>query len=200
MDASTDVAAFILAGGKSTRMGTDKAFVEYERRTLLATALEVARSVTPDVRIVGNRQKFSPYASVVQDIFCDCGPLAGIHAALRASVSELHLMLAVDMPFISRDFLNYLIGQARNMPHVSAVVPRSDGRLQPLCSIYRAAFADAAESALHAGQYKIGRLFEHVPTRVIEQEQFEAVGFSSALFRNFNTPAEVSGTEVSDSV
>jgi molybdopterin-guanine dinucleotide biosynthesis protein A len=192
MEASTDVAAFILAGGKSTRMGTDKAFVEYQGRTLLATALDVARSVTADVRIVGSRQKFSPQAPVVEDRFCDCGPLAGIHAALRASVSELNLMLAVDMPFVSRDFLNYLIGQARNAPAALVVVPRSDGRRQPLCSIYRLEFAAAAESALRAGQYRIDRLFEQVPTRVIEQQELESAGFSAAIFRNLNTPAEVS--------
>src|ERR1700693_1743475 len=56
-----DVAVFILAGGKSTRMGTDKAFVDYEGRTLLARALDLARSVTPHVRIVGSPGKFAPF-------------------------------------------------------------------------------------------------------------------------------------------
>ncbi len=79
------VAAFILAGGKSTRMGTDKAFVEYDGRILLERALSLARSVTPDVRIVGSQEKFAPFAPVVEDIFRDCGPLGGIHSALRSS-------------------------------------------------------------------------------------------------------------------
>src|ERR1700674_299348 len=94
MDASPDVTAFILAGGKSTRMGADKAFVEYEGRTLLARTLDLARSVTAEVFIVGSKQKFAPFAPVVEDVFCDCGPLGGIHAALRASHTELNLMLA----------------------------------------------------------------------------------------------------------
>jgi molybdenum cofactor guanylyltransferase len=194
MYASNNVGAFILAGGKSTRMGSDKAFVEYEGRALLATALDIARSVMENVRIVGSRQKFSSYAPVVEDIFCDCGPLAGIHAALRASASELNLMLAVDMPFVSGEFLNYLIGQARTAPEAMVVVPRSDGRRQPLCALYRTEFAAVAESALRAGQYRIDRLFEQVPTRVIEQNELESAGFSSAIFRNLNTPAEVGGT------
>ena len=100
MDGSPAVTAFILAGGKSTRMGTDKAFVEYDGRTLLARALDLARSVTPDVRIVGSAEKFAPFAPVVEDIFCDCGPLGGIHAALRSSPTELNVMLAVDTPFV----------------------------------------------------------------------------------------------------
>ncbi len=113
---SHDVTVFILAGGKSTRMGVDKAFVEYDGRTLLARALDLARSVTPDVSIVGGPEKFAPFAPVVEDIFRDCGPLGGIHAALRSSLTELNLMLAVDTPFISWAFLQYLISQARVRP------------------------------------------------------------------------------------
>ena len=69
-------------------------------------ALDLARSVTFDVRIVGSQEKFAPFAPVVEDIFPDCGPLGGIHAALRASSTELNMMLAVDMPFVSWDFCN----------------------------------------------------------------------------------------------
>src|SRR6267378_5266072 len=79
-----DVTAFILAGGKSTRMGTDKAFAALDGRTLLARALDLARSVAPDVRVVGDAAKFAAFAPVVEDVFRDCGPLGGIHAALRA--------------------------------------------------------------------------------------------------------------------
>ena len=99
--ASADIAAFILAGGKSTRMGTDKAFVTLDGRTLLARVLEVAHSVTRDVRIVGDAAKYAVFAPVVEDVFRDCGPLGGIHAALRASQAELNLILAVDVPFVS---------------------------------------------------------------------------------------------------
>jgi molybdopterin-guanine dinucleotide biosynthesis protein A len=97
-----DVSAFILAGGKSTRMGADKAFVEYEGRTLLARALDLTRSVVSGVWIVGSKQKFAALAPVVEDVFRDCGPLGGIHAALLGSFTELNLMLAVDMPFVPR--------------------------------------------------------------------------------------------------
>jgi molybdenum cofactor guanylyltransferase len=187
----SDVAAFILAGGRSSRMGTDKAFVEYDGRTLLARALDLARSVTPDVRIVGSPEKFAPFAPVVEDIFCDCGPLGGIHAGLRSSLTELNLMLAVDTPFVSWAFLQYLIGQARGAPEAAAVVPRDSGGWQPLCAIYRREFADAAESALRAGQNRIDSLFEAARTRIIEREELEGAGFSRAIFRNLNTPEEL---------
>ena len=185
------VSAFILAGGKSTRMGTDKAFVDYDGRTLLARALDLARSVMADVRIVGSREKFAAYAPVVEDGFRDCGPLAGIQAALWASSSELNLMMAVDMPFVSREFLQYLIGQARNTPEADVVVPLADGRRQPLCAVYHATFAAVAENSLRVGQYRIDRLFDHVRTRVIAPDELAGAGFSPAIFRNLNTPEEL---------
>ena len=186
-----DVTISILAGGKSTRMGTDKAFLNFEGRTLLARSLDLARSVSSDVRIVGSRDKFAPFAPVVEDIFRDCGPLSGIHAALRASQAEINLMLAVDMPFVSRAFLEYLIEQARAAPDAIVVVPRCEGSRQPLCAIYRREFAAAAEDALRAGRYRIDSLFESVRTRVIEQAELEKAGFASNIFRNLNTPEEL---------
>jgi molybdopterin-guanine dinucleotide biosynthesis protein A len=186
-----DVTAFILAGGKSTRMGTDKAFVECGGRTLLARALDLARSVTPEVRIVGSPEKFAPFAPVVEDIFRDCGPLGGIHAALRSSSTELNLMLAVDTPFVSWAFLQYLISHARATPDAAVVVPESAERRQPLCAVYRRKFADAAENALRSGQNRIDRLFDLVETRTITGEELNVAGFSSGIFRNLNTPEEL---------
>jgi molybdenum cofactor guanylyltransferase len=191
MDGSPEVTAFILAGGKSTRMGTDKAFVEYDGRTLLARALDLARSVTPDVRIVGSSEKFAPFAPVVEDIFRDCGPLGGIHAALRTSLTDLNVMLAVDTPFVSRAFLQYLISQARATPDATVVVPVSEKRRQPLCAVYRRGFAHAAENALRSGQNRIDRLFDLVETRTITEEELIGAGFSSGIFRNLNTPEEL---------
>jgi molybdenum cofactor guanylyltransferase len=191
MDGSRDVTGFILAGGKSTRMGSDKAFVEFEGRTLLARALDFTRSLTPDVCIVGSQEKFASFAPVVEDVFHDRGPLAGIHAALRASPTELNLMLAVDMPFVSLAFLQYLLGEARTAADASVVVPRSEGRWQPLCAVYRRRFADAAEKALLAERNKIDPLFHASKTRVIDEEELERSGFSSSIFRNLNTLDEL---------
>jgi molybdopterin-guanine dinucleotide biosynthesis protein A len=188
--AITAISAFILAGGKSTRMGADKAFVELNGRTLLSSALDIACAVAKDVRIVGSPEKFAKYAPVVEDIFRDCGPLGGIHAALRGSHSEFNLMLAIDMPFVTSSFLRYLTAEAAIAPEV-AVVPRCGGRLQPLCAVYRPEFFHAAETALTAGQNKIGKLFEIVSTRVIEEDEMARSGFPPALFRNLNTTEEL---------
>lgn len=191
IERASDLSAFILAGGKSTRMGTDKAFVEFEGRTLLARALDLARSVSSKVRIAGSGEKFAPFGPVVEDIFRDRGPLGGIHAALQASATELNLMLAVDMPFVPQEFLEYLVGQARATRNADVVVPQSDGGLQPLCATYRKTFAAAAENALHAGRNRIDLLFDVVPTHVIEEQEWEAAGFSRDIFRNLNAPEDL---------
>jgi molybdopterin-guanine dinucleotide biosynthesis protein A len=190
-DSSPSVAAFILAGGKSTRMGMDKAFVKLDGQTLLARSLDLARSVTLDVRVVGSPEKFTEFAPVVSDIFLDRGPLGGIHAALRASQADLNLMLAVDMPALAATFLKYLIEQARTAASAAAVVPRDNGRWQPLCAIYRRKFADAAETALLAGQNRIDALYSQIEVRAIEQEEWMREGLFSAIFHNLNTPEEL---------
>jgi molybdopterin-guanine dinucleotide biosynthesis protein A len=186
-----DVAAFIMAGGKSSRMGVDKAFLDFNGHTLLARALELARSITHEVCIVGSREKFASYAPVMEDVFPGHGPLGGIHAALRSSASDLNLMLAVDAPFVSRALLQYLTGEAHHAPEAAVVVPSCNGHRQPLCAIYRREFAKAAEKALIAGDNRIDVLFDTVKSRVIEEEELEQAGFSAALFCNLNTPEDV---------
>jgi molybdenum cofactor guanylyltransferase len=186
-----DAAVFILAGGKSTRMGRDKVFVSLDGKTLLARALEVARLVTADVRIVGDAAKFGAFAPVVEDVFRECGPLGGIHAALRASAAELNLMLAVDLPFVSRALLEYLITRARSADAI-VTVARAGGRWQPLCAIYRREFVDVAEKALRQGRYKIDSLFDAPRTQAIEEDELKGRGFSAKMFRNLNTLEELS--------
>lgn len=186
-----DLSVFILAGGNSTRMGTDKAFVQLEGRTLLARVLDVARSLTAQVHIVGDRAKFAPFAPVVEDLFPGCGPLAGIHAALRVSQTDLNVILAVDIPFVSLALLQLLVTRAKSSPSATVTVPRANGGLQPLCAVYRRDFADVAEQALSVGRNKIDALFEQTTTLIIQEEELETAGFAPRIFRNLNTPEEV---------
>lgn len=192
MDAVLDVTAFILAGGKSTRMGRDKAFIDLDGRTLLSRAFELVHSVTPNLRIVGSSEKFAAFAPVVvEDVFSGRGPLGGIHAALQSSSTDLNLMLAVDTPFVTAAFLRYLIDQARNTPQAMVVVPRAGGNWQPLCAVYRRQFMTGAEDALSAGRNKIDRLFHDVRIKTIREKEMRNAGFSENMFRNLNTPEEL---------
>ena len=192
MDWNGDVSVFILAGGKSMRMGTDKAFAQLGGRTLLARMLDAARSLTSNVYIVGDPAKYAPIAAVVEDIFPGCGPLSGIHAALRSSSTDLNVVLAVDTPFVSLALLQFLVTRARNSPASSVTVARANDGLQPLCAVYRREFADPAEEALRAGRYKIDALFDPASTQIIGEQELETAGFSPLIFRNLNTPDELS--------
>jgi molybdopterin-guanine dinucleotide biosynthesis protein A len=194
---------FVLAGGKSSRMGTgvDKAFLEFGGQTLLDRALTVMSEVCDSVRVVGDPARFTKYGSVksgsskfesvVTDIFPGCGPLAGIHAALMASPAELNLMLAVDMPFVSRELLAFLFADAEDKDnHAIITVPRSAKGLQPLCAVYRREFSTVAEEALRAGKYKVDAAFSGAHIRVIEESELAAAGFSERNFFNLNTPED----------
>jgi molybdopterin-guanine dinucleotide biosynthesis protein A len=162
------VAAFILAGGKRTRIGVDKAFIALDGRTLLARALGLARLLTQDVRIVGEAEKFRAFAPAVEDVFPGCGPLGGIHAAL----------------------LPFLLTRAHSSG-ATVTVARAGGGWQPLCGVYRREFADVGEKALREGRCKVDALFDDARTLAIGEEELEAAGFSASVFRNLNTREEL---------
>ncbi len=182
--------AFILAGGKSTRMGTDKAFVEFEGETLLAHALLKAKTVATQVRIVGPREKFELYGPVIEDVFPERGPLGGIHAALETTPTDLNLVLAVDMPYVTTDFLKYLADQARATDAL-VTLPRADGQWQPLCAVYRRAFLELVQPALEAGRNRIDALFQPEVLRVIDETELTEGDFDAAMFHNLNRPEDV---------
>ena len=184
-----NLTAFVLAGGKSTRMGRDKALLEFQGETLLTHAVKLARSVTPEVRIIGNAKKFAPWGDVVEDIYPEHGPLGGIHAALAGTATEVNLVLPVDMPLLDAGFLAFLIHKATGNPAM-ATVPRTAGRLHPLCATYRKQFVDIAKRSLEANRNKIDALFTEVLTQIIEEEEIVQNGFSPSLFRNVNTPED----------
>jgi molybdenum cofactor guanylyltransferase len=184
-----NVAAFVLGGGKSSRMGNDKAFLELGGRTLVSRALGLAASVAGRVAIVGASTKFMSLARVVEDVFPGQGPLAGIHAALSETDAAFNLMLAVDLPFLEKNFLLYLISQASRGSAV-ATVPKTQHGWQPLCAVYRREFAATAERALRAGKNKIDPLFRQVETRMVSEQEMSSLNFSESMFRNLNTPEE----------
>jgi molybdopterin-guanine dinucleotide biosynthesis protein A len=190
MDQKPSRAAFILTGGRSSRMGTDKALLNFGAQTLIERALTVVATVCTQVAIVGDPAKFSCCGTVIEDVYRGAGPLAGIHAALLQSSAELNLMLAVDMPFVSQALLEFLFACAAGTGAL-VTVPRTGRGFQPLCAVYRTDFATAAERALRAGKNKIDAVFAGLPIRVVEDNELEAAGFSVRLFLNVNTPEDL---------
>jgi len=184
-----DVAAFVLAGGKSSRMGRDKAFLQLDGRTLLERAIDLAHTISEAVRIVGAHEKFATYGPVVEDVYAGRGPLGGIHAALSHTNSALNLMLAVDLPFIRADFLKYMVQCAKDAGAV-VTVPKTAGGYHPLCGVYTRDFVPIAEAALKEERNKIDALFRETRTHVINEADLEKFAFDAAMFENLNTPED----------
>jgi molybdenum cofactor guanylyltransferase len=191
------VTAFILAGGRSSRMGSDKALLSFGGHTLLERALQTAAPVAERCVIVGPRERYAAFGEVIEDVYVGCGPLAGIHAALGASNSDLNLMLSVDMPLMTSGFLCWLLQRARAAEEL-IVVPDALGGLQPLCAVYRRQVRGIAEQALQKGDYKIGKLFALVPTRYLSEQEITASGFSITIFRNVNSREEFEELAISE--
>ncbi len=182
-------AGFLLAGGKSSRMGADKAFLDFGGGTLLDRALGVLKSACGSVTIIGDPAKFAVAGPVIADVFPGCGPLAGIHAALVNSRAELNVILAVDMPYVSAELVGFLLGAAEDSGAI-VTVPRTRAGFQPLCAVFRRDFAATAEQALREGNYKIDATFAGVRLRIVEELELAATGFSEKNFLNINTPED----------
>ena len=187
MAAMSSVAAYIVVGGRSSRMGRDKAHLVIGGKTLLEHALATAAQVAGSAAIAGPRQRYG--AGAVEDIYPGQGPLAGIHAALTHSTAELNLILAVDTPFVTPDFLRFLVEEAERTK-ATVTVPFVAERYHPLCAVYRREFAQAAEKALQAGHNKIDALFCQVSVHEIKEAEFVGLAFDARMFDNLNTPED----------
>ena len=184
-----DLSAFVLAGGRSSRLGRDKALLPFGDRNFLQIALDNARAVCPDPVVVGARSLYASYGPVIEDRIPGCGPLSGIHAALTTTQAEVNLIVSVDMPLMSSDFLRWLLQTAATCDEL-AIVPEAQGRTQPLCSVFRRGALAEVERVLRTGEYKVDRLFSIVPTRFVLETEWRDAGFLPDIFRNVNTPAE----------
>src|SRR5688572_27856914 len=125
--------AFILAGGASSRMGTDKAQLLLENQTFVERIADTLLTVTNSIRLVGGRE-YSKLQTVA-DGYPQWGALGGLHAALAACRSEWAIVVACDLPFVTSELFSYLAAQ--RMDHDAIVPIQEDGRPQPLAALYR---------------------------------------------------------------
>jgi len=185
----SDVTGFVLAGGKSSRMGTDKALLSLNGVSLLQQTKAILERVCEKAFILGSRQLYSAYGECCEDIYANCGPLSGIHAALLNSSTPYSLVTAVDTPFISADFFRYMIDRAIE---ASAIVtaPRIGGVVQPACAVFSRDFLPIAEAALKSGNYKVEPTFPPERTLLISEAELAPFAKAAEMFENLNTPED----------
>jgi molybdenum cofactor guanylyltransferase len=170
-------------------MGADKALLSLGSENLLQRALRIVAALCLNPIIVGDPVRYASFGEVIEDRVPGCGPLGGIHAALSTTGSQRNLILSVDMPLMTTEFLGWLLEQSVNGTQF-ATVPRPAGRIQPLCAVYRREMLPVLEQALAAGEYKVDRVFTQVPTRYLSDSEIRAAGFSEDIFSNVNTPED----------
>lgn len=156
-----EIGGYVLAGGKSSRMGRDKALMELAGKPLIRHAVKKLRRVCIDVRILGGNEELAEFAPIVGDTHADCGPMSGMEAGLRHSIFEWNLFMAVDMPFVPSAFLFDWVRRAlsarRNEAFGAARVQMFEhgGKPQPgLCLLHRDV-APFLTDALEHEQYKL---------------------------------------------
>jgi molybdenum cofactor guanylyltransferase len=184
-----DLTGFVLAGGRSLRMGRDKAQIPWGSGTMLSSAVVQMKQVTSHVFIVGALETQNARAPVLADTTPGLGPMGGIHAALTHSETEWNLVLAVDLPLITADFLATIVKHCGGA--TVAVVPKVHGQLQPLCAAYHRAILPEVERALASGELSIHRLLERLSTRIIEEADLITGGFHPGMLLNVNTPEDL---------
>ena len=184
------ISGAILIGGKSRRMGRDKALLQLRGRPLVSRVCEAVGQVTDELLLVG--------ATAERDIGCPGkrvadtgpgkGPLVGIRTALSAARYDYCLVVACDMPFLSIDLLHYMRGQARGW---DVVVPRSRDGLEPMHAIYSRSCLEPIAAMLETNELCPLDLFPSVHTRYIALEEITAFHHGELSFFNVNTPADL---------
>ncbi|HEY3741300.1 MAG TPA: molybdenum cofactor guanylyltransferase [Bryobacteraceae bacterium] len=151
-------AGFVLAGGRSRRMGRDKALLEFASQTLVEAIAAQVRDAAGSVTLLGDPARYGHLGlAVVPDIIPGQGPLSGLHAALETSREDYVLLVACDMPNVEAGFLRTLLRTAFQN-EAKCVVARTSHGLEPLCAVYhRSTRADVAR-ALGEGRLRIREL------------------------------------------
>jgi len=198
----------ILAGGKSTRMGQDKAWLTLNGRPLVMRVIDRVLPLVDEVLVSTNQPAaFAAWLSglpvsahTIADHYPGAGPLAGLHAGLLAARCDLVLTLATDMPFVAPTLIRFLADLATGAD-IDAVVPQIPGPeigqigLEPLHAIYRKSCLPAIERCLETDQRRVMHLLDQVRLRVVTPDEIRPYDPYFRSFANVNTPEDWSDAQ-----
>lgn len=191
------VLGVILAGGRSTRYGRPKAFVQVGGERIIDRVRRALEQVTSDVVLIANDPALAAQVPLRwrPDVVPDSGALGGVHAALGWAADESRaaiLAVACDMPFLSIPLLRALVGRGVPAGHADVVIPESGGRrgVEPLCAFYSVQCIDAIARAIEAGDRRMTGFHDDVRVERIALDEVETFGDPRKLFLNVNTPED----------
>ena len=189
------IKGYVMAGGASSRFGTDKALARLGGETMLARMCRVLREATDHVKVVASSPNYAgSEAEIVPDQWPGEGPLGGIITALQdARANEqaaTHcLIVSCDMPFLTAAWLQYLCACAASRPP-RIVVPRSEEGLEPLCACWPLDSAETLRKLFDGGVRKVTEVFKHTETEILDEAHWKRFDSAGRLFWNMNTPQD----------
>lgn len=184
------VTGVVLAGGKSTRYGTNKAFAEIQGIRLVERTIRVMGSVFQRLLIVTNTPDEFAYLDLpmVEDLIKGFGPLGGIYTGLEAIDDEAGFFVACDMPFLRENFLRHMVSLRGDH---DAVVPRVRWMVEPLHALYAKKCLPAIRESIHSREYQILKFFQKIKVRYVEEEEIRRVDPDLKSFFNINRPEDL---------
>jgi molybdopterin-guanine dinucleotide biosynthesis protein A len=187
MTGGEEIAGVILAGGMSSRFGSNKALSRFEGERLIQRLCKTVGSVTGRMMLITNTPDEFAFLGLEsrKDLVPRCGPIGGIYTALKTANTPLCLCVACDMPFIRPEFLEYMVGRSSGY---DVVVPMNGGREEPLCALYRTTCVPAIEHRIQARKYKITGFFDEV--RVLRLSPGDGGFHDAGMFFNINNMAD----------
>jgi molybdopterin-guanine dinucleotide biosynthesis protein A len=184
------VSGIILAGGRSSRMGRDKTLIHFNNETLIERTIEKISGIADEIIIASNNTAKYNLAGCVEvpDIYPGLGPLAGMHAGLKAAKYQHSFIVSSDMPFFTAELVKYLL---KHREGYDAVVPNARGHWEPLCAVYSRSCITPIERCLQAGVRQVFQLYSQVKVLKIEESELKLAGDLDELFYNLNTPEDL---------
>ncbi|HHW37038.1 MAG TPA: molybdenum cofactor guanylyltransferase [Bacillales bacterium] len=183
--------AIILAGGKSSRMGTNKALLPMDGKPNIELIKDQVTPFFSDIILVTNDFEAYEFLKVpmVKDEYIGKGPLAGIHTGLKNSKTETNFFIACDMPFVSGKLAKHLVELCNTF---EAVVPRINGTLHPLFSVFKKSVLPKVDQCLQEDRLKIRDLLEEIQVLYVKEAELERVmvGNIEKIFYNMNYPLD----------
>lgn len=179
----------VLAGGKSSRMGSDKAGLTWDDSDFLHKQLAVLATVCDDLIVVSNVSRIIrlPNVRIVSDNYSNCGPLGGLEAGLSAAAGNVCFVVACDMPFIDARSVQYI---SHAVFGFDAAAPFAQNRWHPLYATYRRTCLPVIRTMLEAGNLRVGELLASVRLRSISAEELMPFNTDLRMLQNINTPDE----------
>jgi molybdopterin-guanine dinucleotide biosynthesis protein A len=185
------VTTIVLAGGKSSRMGQDKAGLLLREKALLEWVVDGVAPISHEVLLIGNERPFHVGTNVpfrwTPDILPDMGPLGGIYSGLLASQSELNFVIACDMPFVNVGLARHMIEHYDDAQVVAAEV---DEQLEPLHALYHISCVEKLHEAMLTNQLQLQRLLRSLRLQVISSAEVVKHDRELRCFFNINTPQD----------